>query len=140
VSVVIADAPPKVPTLAGLTVADATKRAEEAGYKLLAAAPVADAKVPAGQIVRQSPDADTVLDKGKSISVDVSAGPGDVAVPKLAGFSVNKAKAELEKIGLEATFRWVSLAETATYVVLNQNPTPGGKVAPGSKVELVVNR
>ncbi len=140
VSVVIADAPPKVPALAGLTVVNATRRVEELGYKLAANPPIADAKVPAGQIVKQSPDADSVLEKGKTISVDVSAGPGDVAVPKLAGFSVSKAKTELEKLGLEATFRWVSMAETPTYVVLNQKPGAGEKVAPASKIELVVNR
>jgi beta-lactam-binding protein with PASTA domain len=36
--------------------------------------------------------------------------------------------------------RWVSLAETATFVVLSQKPEPGQKVEPGAEVQLTANR
>jgi len=139
VSVVIADALPKIPDLKGLTVADATKKLEDLGYKFVAGAPIADATVPAGQVIRQDPAADTAAEKGKSVTVQVSSGPGEVAVPKLAGLGVPIAKKKLEELGLELTIRWVSLAETPTAIVLNQKPPPNEKVKPGSKVEVVVN-
>ena len=139
VSVVLADALPKIPELKGMTVADATKKVEELGYKLVASPPIADATVPVGQVIRQDPPADTAAEKGKSVTVQVSAGPGDVAVPKLAGMGVPAAKKELEKLGLELTVRWVSLAETPSSIVLNQKPPANEKVKPGSKVEVVVN-
>ena len=56
------------------------------------------------------------------------------------GFALAKAKTEIEKLGLKPVVRWVSLAETATYVVLNQKPVANEKVKPGAEVEVVVNR
>ena len=72
--------------------------------------------------------------------VQVSSGPAEVEVPKLSGLALNKAKEELEKLGLKAAVVWVSRAETATYAVLGQKPLAGEKLAPGSEVELTVNR
>jgi serine/threonine-protein kinase len=140
VSVVLADELPKVPTVTGLSVVDATKRLEEKGYKLQAGAPVANATVPEGQIIAQDPPPETPADKGKTVTVQVSAGAAEVAVPKVMGLSVNNAKAALEKVGLEPNVRWVSLAETATFVVLNQNPKPNEKVKPGTKVDVTANQ
>jgi serine/threonine-protein kinase len=140
VSVVLADELPKVPTVTGLSVVDATKRLEEKGYKLQAGAPVANGTVPEGQIIAQDPAADTAAEKGKTVTVQVSAGAADVAVPKVMGLSVNNAKAALEKVGLDSEVRWVSLAETPTFVVLNQKPKPSEKVKPGTKVEITANQ
>jgi eukaryotic-like serine/threonine-protein kinase len=139
-SVVVADELPKVPAVTGLSVVDATKKLEEKGYKLQAAPPVANATVPEGQIISQAPAADTAAEKGKVVAVQVSAGAADVAVPKVMGLSVTNATSALEKLGLEADVRWVSLAETPTFVVLNQKPKPNEKLKPGSKVELTANR
>jgi eukaryotic-like serine/threonine-protein kinase len=140
VSVVIADELPKVPSVTGLSVVDATKRLEEKGYKLQASAPVANATVPEGQIIAQAPPAETPAEKGKTVTVQVSAGAEDVAVPKVMGLSVKNAQAALEKLGLDADVHWVSLAETPTFVVLNQKPKPAEKVKPGTKVELTANQ
>jgi eukaryotic-like serine/threonine-protein kinase len=140
ITVVVADELPKIPAVAGMTVADASKHLDEKGYKIQANPPVANATVPAGQIISQTPAADTPAEKGKTVVVEVSAGAQDVAVPKVMGLSVNNAKAALEKIGLEADVHWVSLAETPTFIVLNQKPKPAEKVQPGTKVEVTANQ
>lgn len=140
VSVVLAEALPKVPAVTGLTLAEATKKLGELGYELAQGTPIADAQAPAGQVLSQTPAADTAAEKGKAVTVVLSTGPGDVVVPKLAGFALAKAKADIEKLGLKPVVRWVSLAETATYVVLNQKPVANEKVKPGAEVEVVVNR
>jgi serine/threonine-protein kinase len=140
-SVVIAEELPKVPSVTGLSVVDASKRLEEKGYKLQAAADaVANATVPLGQIISQTPAADTPTEKGKVVTVQVSAGAADVEVPKVMGLSVTNAKTALEKLGLESEVRWVSLAETPTFIVLNQKPKPREKLKPGSKVEITANQ
>jgi beta-lactam-binding protein with PASTA domain len=140
-SVVIAEELPKVPSVTGLSVVDAGKRLEEKGYKLQAAADaVANATVPLGQIISQTPAADTPTEKGKVVTVQVSAGAAEVEVPKVMGLSVTNAKTALEKLGLEAEVRWVSLAETPTFIVLNQKPKPREKLKPGSKVEITANQ
>jgi eukaryotic-like serine/threonine-protein kinase len=140
VGVVIADALPKVPAVTGLTLPDATKKLEELGYKVAQGDPIADPQAPAGQVLRQDPPAESPAEKGKVVKVVLSSGPGEVVVPKLAGFALAKAKTELEQLGLKPVVRWVSLAETATYVVLNQKPLANEKAKAGSDVEVVVNR
>jgi serine/threonine-protein kinase len=140
VNVVLADEVPKVPTVTGLTVADATQKLDQRGYSIVVGSTVASSTVPPGAIVEQSPTADTALAKGASVTVQVSGGPGDVPVPKLMGLGLTIAKTNLEKAGLKAAVRWVSLAETATYVVLNQKPAAGEKVKPGEEIELTVNQ
>jgi beta-lactam-binding protein with PASTA domain len=140
VSVVLADELPKIPTVTGLSVVDASKRLEEKGYKLQAAPAVANATVPEGQIISQAPPGETPAEKGKTVAVQVSAGAGEVPVPKVLGLSITNAKTALEKAGLVADVHWVSLAETATYVVLNQKPKANEKAKPGTKVEIVANQ
>lgn len=140
VSVVLAEELPKLPNVTGLSVADATRRLEEKGYKLQAAAPVPNPTVPEGMIVSQTPPAESALEKGKTVNVEVSAGLGEVEVPKLIGLSLTNAKTAVEKAGLVVEMRWVSLAETPTFVVLNQKPKAAEKVKPGSNVQLTVNQ
>jgi beta-lactam-binding protein with PASTA domain len=63
-----------------------------------------------------------------------------VEVPKLLGLGLEKAKKEAEEAGLELAIQWVALAETATGVVLSQDPRAGETVAPAAKVTVSVNR
>jgi serine/threonine-protein kinase len=140
VNVVLADDMPKVPDVTGLPVADATQRLDQKGLLLAVSGNVPNETVPAGAVVEQTPKADSALAKGGTVTVQVSNGPGDVQVPKVIGLGLAIAKANLEKLGLKATPRWVSLAETATYVVLNQKPAAGEKTKPGTEVELTVNQ
>jgi beta-lactam-binding protein with PASTA domain len=138
VSIVIADEVTKVPAVTGLLVAEATQRVEQRGYHLQVSATVPDPTAPQGSVLEQTPKADSVLAKGETVAVRVSAGPGDIELPKMVGIGINQAKADLEKLGVKPVVRWVALPETPTYVVLNQKPPAGEKVKPGSEVTLTV--
>src|SRR5688572_21560420 len=140
VTLTIADAPPKVPNVAGLGTAEARILVEKEGFRFEVGEPLADATIAAGKIVKQGPAADTPYEKGKSVLVQVSSGPGEVEMPKVIGLGLNKAKEQLEKLGLKPQVRWVSQAETATFAVLGQKPQAAEKVKAGAEVELVVNR
>ena len=140
ITLTLADALPKVPNVAGLGTAEARVLVEKDGFKLEIGEALADPQVPPGKIVKQGPAADTPYEKGRTVLVQVSSGPGEVEMPKLAGLALNKAKEEAEKVGLKPQVTWVSRAETATFAVLSQKPPAGEKVKPGSDVELVVNR
>jgi serine/threonine-protein kinase len=139
-SVVIADELPKVPSVAGLTVAEAKQKLEQKGFTLKEGESVAHATLPAGSVISQTPEGDTASAKGSAITVQLSSGPGDIDVPKLIGINVTKAQKDLEKLGLKPMVRWIEMAETQTMVVLNQKPAAGQKVKPGSEVQLTVNR
>jgi len=139
-SVVLADDQPKVPSVAGLTLADAKEKLGKQGFTLKEGESVAHASIAAGSVVSQTPEADTASAKGSAITVQLSSGPGDVDVPKLVGINIGKAQKDLEKLGLKPALRWVELAETPTMVVLAQKPAAGQKAKPGSEVQLTVCR
>jgi serine/threonine-protein kinase len=138
VSIVLADEVTKVPAVTGLAVADATQRVEQRGYHLQVSATVPDPTAPQGSVLDQTPKADSVLAKGETVTVKVSAGAGDIELPKEVGVGIDKAKADLEKLGVKPVVHWVALPETPTYVVLSQKPAPGEKVKPGTEVRLTV--
>jgi len=140
VSIVIADEIPKIPNLSDLTVPEATQRLEQKGFTLAVGGTIANATVALGHILDQAPKADTAQAKGSTVTVNVSGGPGDVEVPKVIGVGLAKATADLEKLGVKVAVRWVAMAETPTYVVLNQKPAAATKVKPGSEVQLTVCR
>jgi eukaryotic-like serine/threonine-protein kinase len=140
VGIVIADEVPKVPNVVKLTMEDATKLLEQRGYAIAAGETIPSADIAQGLIIDQTPKADSPQAKGSTVTVRVSAGAGDVEVPKVLGVSFAKAKDDLEKLGVKVVVHWVALAETPTYVVLNQKPAPGQKVKPGSEVTLTVCR
>jgi serine/threonine-protein kinase len=140
VNVVLADEVPKVPGITGLTLAEATSKLEQHGYAIQMAGTVPDGTVAAGLVLDQSPKAEMAQTKGSAVVVHLSAGPADVAMPKVVGVGVNQAKTDLEKLGVKPVIRWVALAETPTYVVLNQKPAPGDKVKAGAEVQLTACR
>lgn len=140
VSIVLADEIPKVPNLSDLTVTEATQRLEQKGFTLAVGGTINNATVALGHIFDQAPKADTAQAKGSTVTVQVSGGPGDVEVPKLIGVGLTQAKTDLEKLGVKAAVHWVAMAETPTYVVLNQKPAPHEKVKPGTEIQLTVCR
>jgi serine/threonine-protein kinase len=138
--VVLADELPKVERVVGLTIAEATARLAQAGHKLAIAASVADANVPEGKIIDQDPGGDEGLEKGATVSVRVSGGPGDVEVPRVTGMTAQQAKAALEKAGFKAVIQWTNVAESQGLIVLRQTPAAGQKAKKGSDVEIVANQ
>ena len=140
ISVVISEEVPKVPAVIGVTVGEATQRVEQRGFRMQVGANVPSADAGPGIVLDQSPKADTPQAKGSTVTVQVSSGSGDIEMPKVLNVGINQAKTDLEKLGLKVTIRWVAMAETPTYIVLSQKPTPGEKLKPGGEVQLTACR
>jgi len=140
ISVALAQELPKVPALIGLMVDAATDRLKATGYTIQVAGSVADAKVPVGQVARQMPAPDSGYVKGAAVTVQLSSGPADVEIPKFLGRPYLEATKGAEALGLKWTIGWIGEGETPEYIVLQQAPAPGTKVAPGSEVRFTVNR
>lgn len=140
VSIVLSVEQPSVPEVKGLTVADATAKLKEKGYELKTGESVPSPDVEIGKIVEQDPAPGVELGRGKSVTVKVSTGVGEVEAPNLVGMTHEQAKTKAEELGLEPKFTWVSLAETPSYRVINQKPAAGTKLKPKDAVNLVVNR
>jgi serine/threonine-protein kinase len=140
IGVVLADELPKVPKVVGLTLAEATARLEQSGHKITTSATVSDPNVPEGKVIDQLPAADEGLDKGGTVAVKVSGGPGDIDVPRVTGMTAQQAKAALEKAGFKAVIQWTNVAESQGLIVLRQTPAAGQKAKKGTDVEIVANQ
>lgn len=140
VSVALAAELPNVPDVLGLAEAEAAARLTQAGYKVQVGEAIAREGVPAGSVLEQSPKGESPYEKEKTVVLRLAQATAAVEMPKVVGQSVNTAKAALEKLGLKVTQRWLSMSETATFVVLSQKPEPKTKLKPGDEVELTANR
>jgi beta-lactam-binding protein with PASTA domain len=140
ISVSLARELSKVPSVVNRTLTEATALLAPLGYKLEQAEPLADAQIPKGHIVSQLPAADAPHETDKPVVVRVSAGPGELEVPKLLGQGLEQAKAQVKALGLSLKILWTQMGETPTYVVLSQNPLAGKKLKPGEPVTVTVNR
>jgi len=140
ISVTLARELPKVPGVVNRPLSEATALLAQSGYKLEQAEPLVDPQVPKGSIVSQLPAAETPQETDKPVIVRLSAGPGDIEVPKLLGQGLEKAKAQTKDLGLSLKILWTAMGETDTYVVLSQKPAPGKKIKPGEVVTVTVNR
>jgi len=139
VSVALARELPKVPSVVGRTLTEATALLTQNGYKLEQAEPIADARVPKGSVVSQLPDAEAPQETDKPVVVRVSAGPGEIEVPKLLGQNIEMVKTRAKDQGFVLKIAWTEEGETPDYLVLNQNPVPGTKIKPGDAVTVTVN-
>ena len=94
---------------------------------------------PAGQIIQQQPDADTVLKAGETIRLVVSKGPQMVEMPNIIGFTQDGAVKELEARGLVAScFMVVNDGSYASGCVVRTSEEPGTKVEVGTVITVYI--
>ena len=126
-----------VPAVAGQRVSAAEANLHQAGFKT-ATKNTFSAK-PSGVVVVQRPAAGTKLAKGATVTLVVSQGRKQVAVPNVLGLQQSDAVAQLTKAGLNSTVVLVPNAAPSGRVV-SQKPTSGTKVNPGTTVRLNVSK
>jgi serine/threonine-protein kinase len=128
----------KVPSLMGMTVAEARKRLEAAKLAL-GVETEEDAPPPSGNIIHQSPEAGTEVISGERVNVWVSSGKGlvIVKVPDLTGFSVRAVLEALIPLGLELSeVRWRHRADVNSELVVSQSPEADLEVSGDTKVNV----
>jgi serine/threonine-protein kinase len=90
VALVVSDGPQprRVPQLRGLTEEEATQLLDDLGLTLAVGQQVFDDEIPAGEIATQNPAVDTSIDRGATITANVSKGPDLVTFPDLTGMTL----------------------------------------------------
>jgi serine/threonine-protein kinase len=130
-----------VPPVEGLTRADAAARLADQGLRLRGVANEGrySEKVPAGKVMRQSPDARTLVKRGSGVTVVLSLGPQRVDVPDVASRSLPAAQAALSGSGL-AVGRILGAYSTtlATGSVVTTDPSPGSTIPPSTPVNVLL--
>jgi hypothetical protein len=127
----------RVPSLAGLTRANAIVRAKELGLVLVVQDTRFSARVPSGTVISQYPVAGAVVSDGSSVKVDVSAGSETFAMPDVVGKTLDVARRSLRDRGLDVQFQTTpSDAEQGT--IISSLPSAGANVTTGDTVRLTV--
>mgnify|MGYP000843900035 CR=1 FL=1 len=132
--------PITVPDLTGSSQADAETALSNLGLESKIVSITSDT-VDKGTVVSTDPPADSQVKKGDTVTVYVSSGKAveKVAVPNVAGLSLDDAKKKLANAGLKAGDVKSRASDQAKNVVLETDPLNGVRVDPGSTVNLVVS-
>ncbi len=117
----------RVPELSGETQARATEAIKGSGYKL--GAPTTDFShaVPKGSVITSKPGSGTRLERGRAISLVVSAGKDMVAVPRLdLGAGKQKIESTLSAAGLDVKYADPVFSDTvSTDHLVTMDPAAG---------------
>jgi eukaryotic-like serine/threonine-protein kinase len=130
-----------VPPLVGMARAEATRTLLDQGLSPRRETPPTryDDKVTAGHVVRQNPDAHTLVKLGSSVQIVLSLGPRRVEVPNLSGRALPAAQVALSGIGLAVgDLLGAYDGQRPMGSVIEQDPDAGSAVAPATPVNLLL--
>lgn len=131
-----------VPAVEGLSRGEAAARLADQGLRLRGVENEGrySEKVPAGHVVRQNPDARTLVKRGSGVTVVLSKGPQRVEVPELGGKTLPAAQAALSGSGLTVGRLLGAFSTTAaTGTVLTSDPGLGATIPPSTPVHVLLS-
>ena len=111
---------------------DAANSAAAAGGYTINPVPALKSNLPAGTIVRQSPRPGSAISQGEVVTVYVSQGPPDVAIPDVTGQDAHQAVKILEEAGFNVQVNKVGPGDR----VISVSPT--GSAPKGTTITLTV--
>jgi eukaryotic-like serine/threonine-protein kinase len=126
-----------VPEVTGLQQDEAEDQLREAGFEPRVERVFSD-DVRSGRVVETAPPAGTTLERGSQVTLRVSRGPEQVAVPDVTGESEDNARSALEGAGLRVGKITQEESGEAPGTVIEQSPAAGEEVDKGDAVDLTV--
>ena len=95
---------------------------------------------PEGQIVSQSEEKGTMVEKNTTILVVISSGPGEFDVPDVKGKAKGDAETTLRNAGLVPVFDYESSDSIPNDQVISQSPEAGEKAKKGDTVTVMLSK
>jgi serine/threonine-protein kinase len=127
----------QVPDVTGSTEDSAEARLERAG--LLVNREREDSDADEGTVIRQDPSGGTEVDEGTRVTIVVSSGREEVAVPDVTGQTVRAARAELRDAGFRVQVDDQPVEDEAQDgLVVDQRPNAGTDLPEGRTVVIYV--
>ncbi|MCR5773779.1 MAG: PASTA domain-containing protein [Lachnospiraceae bacterium] len=99
----------------------------------------ASENVESGSVISQNPAGGSQIPEGYTVTLVVSSGSGNIAVPSLVNSTAAEAKVALQNIGLSMTLTEGTSDTVPSGSVISQSPEAGSMVAPGSTVSVVIS-
>jgi serine/threonine-protein kinase len=126
-----------VPAVTGLPRHEAEKQLKDAGFKAKAEQEFSDT-VKRGIVIDASPAVGTLIERGTTVTLTVSKGKEQVAVPDVDGETEDNARSAIESAGLRVGKVTEEESDEDPGTVIGQSPAAGTKVAKGAAVDLTV--
>ena len=127
------------PSFEGMTLEQAETAAEGYELKIAVGDEVISEDVEKGCIVSQDPEVGTDVKTGSTITVNISKGLGDGAVPNLVGKNENELSAYLKAAGFKLGNVSTQASEKPKGYVLSQSPKAGEEIEKGTAIDVVVS-
>jgi beta-lactam-binding protein with PASTA domain/predicted Ser/Thr protein kinase len=127
----------KVPDVVGDARLTARVKLKAAGFTV-AERSVASDTIGVGRVVAQTPSGDAQAARGQKVTLDVSTGPEQVAVPDVVGKSEDDARGALQAAGFSVTTVEKENEKADPGTVLSQEPGSGARAGHGSAVTITV--
>lgn len=128
----------KVPSTAGLPVAEAEEDLEDAGFKPKVET-VHSADVEEGLVIKSEPSGGETQTKGTEVLLKVSSGPKLATVPVLVGTQRSVAVQQIRGRGFQPSVE-EQQSSSPEGQVIRQAPSAGSQLPPGSTVSIVVSK
>ena len=99
-----------------------------------------DAVVATGNVITTRPVGGVQVDEGSTITLEVSSGPEQVKVPRLAGLTQQEAQQELNAVGLRLDTAVARAPSDVSDIdkVIEQNPSSGASISLDSEVAVTL--
>lgn len=127
-----------VPTVSGMSRADAQSTLEQAGFTV-GDQQESRSSLPRGEVVGTRPAAGAQVSVPATVTLIVSAGAATTQMPDLVGRDADEARQTLAQLGMrDVSFVFDPGAGGAPHTVVGQSPVAGASVPPGMSVQLRV--
>jgi beta-lactam-binding protein with PASTA domain len=126
-----------VPDVTGLSRESAEARLRDEGLDV--AVDEQESDEPEGDVISQSPSGGSTVARGETVTITVSTGRPQVAVPDVVGMGEGRASGRLSGAGLTPVTQERPVTDPAQDgVVIEQRPGAGTEVDEGSQVVIVI--
>jgi serine/threonine-protein kinase len=128
-----------VPDVVGQRSGTAAQVLQNRGFEV-DVVPIQSDTVPEDRVAGQRPEPGSEADEGSLVTITVSTGPGEAAVPLVQGLPTDEAADRLREAGFESEQRREFSDTVRSGRVIETTPPEGTTVRKGSTVTLVVSR
>ena len=129
-----------VPALTGLTETEALNKAKANNLIAVVSEYKTESNVEPGKVLEQDPESSTEVKKGTIIKLVVSKGEEQVSVPNLSNMTIENAKIQLNKLGLEiGEITKENSDNFEAGKIMQQHPDSGTSINKDSKVDVVIS-
>jgi serine/threonine-protein kinase len=128
-----------VPNVIGRSSSTASQILQNQGFEVQVE-PAVNADVPREEVFAQDPRPGEMADEGSTVNIRVSSGPGQAAVPSVAGETQGAAEAELKDAGFDVTVQKEFSDQVDKGRVVGTTPAEGTVVERGTAITLHVSK